>query len=344
MSPLEAALDKLLIADLWRFLGLPGEPPERDKLVRSPFRPDRHPSFSIFAGGRRWKDHSSGEQGDAVDFLVLATQQNNTRIFSNAEACVELIRLAGTSDVKDDGYRRPKTYDEIKVRRLYSDVKVGERAKWPKFTALTQREIEKVAELRQLSPQGIGLAAERGLLFSANTDHGPAWVVADGWKLNAQARRYDGRVWSHIGGKKAWTLPGSMGNWPVGVLESADFEKILLVEGAPDLLAAFHLMQRSGILNLGVTAMLGAGNHIPHDALRVFKGKRVRIFAHLDDGGLKAESRWWQQLKEAGAVVDGFDFRGLIRQDGQPVEDLNDFCLISAEDEKEAIDEVVQLK
>ena len=40
MSPLEAALDKLLIADVWRLLGLPGKPPERDKTVQSPFRDD----------------------------------------------------------------------------------------------------------------------------------------------------------------------------------------------------------------------------------------------------------------------------------------------------------------
>ena len=91
MSPLEAALDKLLIADVWRLLGLPGEPPERDKSVRSPFRDDTHPSFSIFASGRRWKDHGTGEQGNAADFLAKA------RNLSNAEACRELIRLAGTN-------------------------------------------------------------------------------------------------------------------------------------------------------------------------------------------------------------------------------------------------------
>ena len=77
-----------------------------------------------------------------------------------------------------------------------------------------------------------------------------------------------------------------------------------------------------------------------------FKEKRVRIFAHLDRAGLKAEGRWWRQLKEAGATVDGFDFSELVRSDGQPVGDLNDFCLIDAdqwEANREMIEGVIQL-
>ena len=97
MSPLEAALDKLLIADVWRLIGLPGEPPERDKTVRSPFRDDKHPSFSIFDYGRRWKDHGTGEQGNAADFLAKA------RGLSNGDACRELIRLAGTAHHANNG-------------------------------------------------------------------------------------------------------------------------------------------------------------------------------------------------------------------------------------------------
>ena len=91
--------------------------------------------------------------------------------------------------------------------------------------------------------------------------------------------------------------------------------------------------------------MLGASNRIPESELAAFEGKRVRIFAHRDDEGQKAEGRWWRQLKEAGATVDGFDFSGLIRSDGQPVGDLNDFCLIDAdqwEANREMIEGVIQ--
>jgi len=36
-------------------------------------------------------------------------------------------------------------------------------------------------------------------------------------------------------------------------------------------------------------------------------------------------------LREAGAVVDGYSFDGLIQTDGRPVEDLNDFCRLDYE-------------
>ena len=167
-------------------------------------------------------------------------------------------------------------------------------------------------------------------------------MITDSRRLNAQARRFDGRNWTHIEDKKAWTLPGSVGATPIGLREAQDFKSIVFVEGGPDLLAAFHLMWCSGTPDLGVVAMLGASNRIPESELAAFKGKRVRIFAHLDDEGLKAEGRWWRQLKEAGAIVDGFDFSGLVRSDGQPVGDLNDFCLVDAdqwEAERETIEE-----
>ena len=136
MSPLEAALDKLLIADIWRLLGLPRNPPERDKSVRSPFRDDKHPSFSIFDKGRRYKDHGTGEQGNAADFLAKA------RNLSNGEACRELIRLAGTS-INGHVVHHP-------VRRDDDNAKAALRAKWPKLRTPTRRGIEILADLREV--------------------------------------------------------------------------------------------------------------------------------------------------------------------------------------------------
>ncbi len=86
-SPLENALAKLTIPDLaaqlfpgWRF----------GKSCPSPFREDRHPSFSVYDNGRRWKDHATSEGGDVVDFLAKAHG------ITNADACRELIAMAGT--------------------------------------------------------------------------------------------------------------------------------------------------------------------------------------------------------------------------------------------------------
>jgi hypothetical protein len=61
LSPLEAAKEQLSIPALWQLLNLPGKPA---RSCRSPFREDRNPSFSIYDGGRKWKDHATGEGGE----------------------------------------------------------------------------------------------------------------------------------------------------------------------------------------------------------------------------------------------------------------------------------------
>jgi hypothetical protein len=229
------------------------------------------------------------------------------------------------------------------------------RQSWPVFETPTQTEIETIAMLRGLSPEGITLAAERGLLFAADYKEHRAWIITDSRRVNAQARRLDGKLWEQIGNEKAWTLLGSIGALPVGLYESLAFPNIALVEGGPDLLAAFHLAWCATsapetlalgkginvIEKFGVVAMLGR-SPIPEGELRHFKNKRVRIFADADKPGLQAEGRWWHQLESAGAKVDGYSFSGFIRSDGLPVKDLNDFALIDPdqwEAKREAIEE-----
>jgi hypothetical protein len=71
---LHEAIRRLPIPVLWERLGLPGQV-SGNCTVRSPLRDDdRHPSFSIFADGRRFKDHGTGESGDSFDFYQRITQ------------------------------------------------------------------------------------------------------------------------------------------------------------------------------------------------------------------------------------------------------------------------------
>lgn len=87
-SPLEQAKDRLTIPDVALQL-FPGWKSGRS--CKSPFREDRHASFSVYDEGRKFKDHATGEQGDVIDFFVLA------RGISKSEAARELIALAGTT-------------------------------------------------------------------------------------------------------------------------------------------------------------------------------------------------------------------------------------------------------
>jgi hypothetical protein len=280
-SSLEIALDRLRIPDLWQLLHLEGKP---GKSCRSPFRKDRHPSFSVFHDNRKFKDFTTGEGGDAADFLALA------RGLSLKDACVELIRLAGIP-VKHEVSKKSKSCDQTEEER-----KAKQRENWPQFDPPSIREIETIAKLRTLSAEGVSLAADRGLLFTADTPEGRAWIISDSRRQNAQARRMDGGHWEHIRSKKAWTLPGSIGALPIGLYEALDFPNIVFVEGGPDLLAAFHLAWCATstpetlalgkgvdvVGKLGVVAMLGS-HSIPEGELRHFRGKRVRIFADTDE-------------------------------------------------------------
>ena len=88
-NALALAKDRLRIPELWRLLGLPGEPA---KSCRVPWREDQNPSGSVYEDGRRFHDHATGEDFDAPDFLARA------RNVSLGEAIKEFKRLAGVED------------------------------------------------------------------------------------------------------------------------------------------------------------------------------------------------------------------------------------------------------
>ena len=127
---------------------------------------------------------------------------------------------------------------------------------------------------------------------------------------------------------------------------AAAYPAIGLVEGGPDLLAAFDLAWCADVLdNLGIVAIFGAGNHIIDAALPHFAGKRVRIFAHDDKKGYAAAARWAEQLRAAGAIAaaDGYRFRGFRQSAGAPVKDLNDFVRLDYdqwESERAAVESI----
>jgi hypothetical protein len=179
---------------------------------------------------------------------------------------------------------------------------------------------------------GLELLSRRGLFWQgAVWDDGqdwPAWIVTDSTRRNAQARRLNGKPWQGIGGVKAKTLPGCDPAWPIGAAEIGNRPAVVLCEGGPDFIAALLVAWWEGldVERIGPVCVTGAGVSIHLDALPFFAGKHVRIAVHADPKGREAGERWARQLKNAGAAnVDGFDFAGLTKRDGQPVKDLADF-------------------
>lgn len=317
-TPLERAKALLSIYDLWALLGLPGRP---GKSCKSPFREDHTASFSVYRDGRRWKDFASAESGDAVDFLARALG------LSSNDACREFIRIAGGGNTLPAVGKSPAKKSESEESK-----KKRKRERWPVLEVPTDEELCMIAGARGFSVEGLRVAADRGLLWCADSAEGRAWVVTDSKRLNAQARLLSGKTWKCIGGKKARTLPGSEAAWPIGLREASSFDRIALVEGSSDFLAAFHLAWVAGRENdVAPVAMLGASLAIPDDALPLFEGRSVRIFPDNDAAGLGAAARWMGQLERVECKVDFFSFDGLLTTSGEPVKDLCDFVVLDVD-------------
>lgn len=329
-SLLEIAKDRLRIPELWRLRGWPGNP---GKSCHCPYRPDRSESGSIIPAtdGRLFKDFASGETFDAPALLARVEDM------SNEAACRLFIDLAGvtSADVENARWTSQPTSRQI--------AKHPTKPELPALEIGKDTELRALADLRAVSVEAVHLASARGQLLFADSIEGRAWVITDRERWNAIARRLDGKSWERLPSKpKARTLRGSWASWPIGLPESSKFPAIALVEGSPDALAAFDfaVAQKSSD-DLGVVTMAGASMNIPEICLPAFANKRVRIFVHDDPAGRAAFARWASQLTGAGAVVDGFDFSGLLRADGAAVKDLNDLCLVgpaSLEQWRELID------
>ncbi|MDB4681249.1 CHC2 zinc finger domain-containing protein [bacterium] len=303
------AKERVSIADLWSRYGYEGNP---SRSCRSPFRDERNPSFSVFAGGYAWKDHGTGDGGDSVTFIQFAEG------VSNAEACRKIAGYAG-GDVTT-----PRPARIVSHRKRV-------KPKLPVFHESTE-EKSRLAELRNVSPNAIDLCIERGLIRFGVWKGMQAWFVVDQSKRNAQARRLDGKPWDQINAK-AWTLPKSEASWPIGLEESLPYPIVLLVEGGPDLLAAAHFIYcENRESEAAPAAILGAGHRLKQEALIALAGKTIRIFSHADKSGYSSTKRWADQLRSVDAKVDAVSFKGLRKTDESPVGDLNDLCSVHADD------------
>ncbi len=291
------------------------------KACRVPWREDRSPSGSVLSGGLLLHDFASGETYDGPALLAKVEGMDM------AAAARLFIALAGILPGSIPHHRL--------ALPAPATVPPPRKPSIPRLSEMRQNDITALARLRGLEVPAIREAARRGLLWRCCWRGFPAWLLADESGWICQARRMDGMLFPRrdgASGVKAWTLPGSRAGWPLGAVDACRRERVALVEGGPDMLAALHLANAAGMMaGVGVCAMLGAGCRMAPDALPYFRGKRVRIFPHADiprpDGtfpGIEGAARWQEALTDAGAVVDAFDISGITGTDGHPLKDLND--------------------
>jgi len=204
---------------------------------------------------------------------------------------------------------------------------------WPVFEVPRDGELTAISKLRSIPIEALQVAVQRGILRVIMQEGGTAiyWVVTDTDLHVAQKRSFDGsKIPTASDHVKALTLRGSATSWPVGLAAlRPEHRSVLLVEGGPDLLAAFEFIRREEReADAHAIAMLGAKAHIHPTLLNRFEGKNVRIIQHSDEAGGRAAEDWGNQLIEVANCVEVLDFGHLLKSDGSKLKDLNDALLV----------------
>ena len=308
---------------LWDYFNLPGKP---GKSCRSPFREDRYPSLSVSDDGQVFYDFATDEKGDVIRFLELTVG------ITNKEACKKIVSFAGL-----DRNISPCPLPSKLV--LQSPAKPNKASnefvshKWSFLEKGSDEDLEQLSALRDIGIEGLQLASQLNLLWFFTDGHGKrCWTVTDSVRYVRQDRTLDGSDVQLKNGCTSRARTIGKPSWPVGLANAGNQPIILLVEGSPDLLAAVHLIYyESRVNDTSAVSMLGANNAIHPIALKHFSGKRVRLFPDYDQEGVHGATVWENQLCQADVEVDIYDFGGLLKEDGLPVKDMNDFLLVDVD-------------
>lgn len=304
-----------------------------------PFHTDNTASFIV---GGKWKDRyhcfGCGADGDMFDYW----QQR--RGVDHAEAVKQLAGLGGVY-VGEVTFEKPKAgVKRSPEKRLDDGADAAQKPSLPPLYQATREDCEAIAKGRKLDPEAVWIAArvhkrvaiaKSWPMYQARYDNQwhpkqtweqhRCWAAIDETRNVAEFRRIDNGLHTKLDGTaspKVWSTAGK--NWPLGAGQIGDRKRVLLVEGGPDMLAAYHFLriwhtQRRPLLqDVAVVCMLGASNKIREEALPHFKGCRVRIMVDADTPkddevkakrklvGAEAAARWQDQLSEAGATVETF--------------------------------------
>jgi hypothetical protein len=176
----------------------------------------------------------------------------------------------------------------------------------------TDVEINTLAAIRNLPVTTVKAAQEHGLLYFGQYKDEDCWFITDSHRANCQARKINGQPWGDL---KALTLAGSWASWPVGITHAK--RDILLVEGGPDLLAAFAYVEQFNP-DVEPVCLFGASQNIHPISLPLFLGKSVLICPHNDNAGEIALQNWTKALQGYARSVERLTIPA-------PHKDLNDW-------------------
>lgn len=240
---------------------------------------DQTPAFSLSRTRERWlwKDHATGEGGNAFTFM---TQVEG---LDNQEAAHLLIEAAGLAPQEPASGRQTRS-DEGSGPRYHPLPREA-------VQALAKRELGTVAAMKG-----------RGFTKAMMQTYG---IRADGQDALIPITSPDGVVMQV---KRRLAKPGKQGKyryehkghggppWCSSNLRQAP--TLLIVEGELNAIVAHAALVEAGEHGVGVMGVAGAQSPLYPGACA---GKRVLVYADDDEAGAIARSAWAQAAHEAGA-------------------------------------------
>jgi hypothetical protein len=327
--------DTITIYHVWRHLELRGKPSSK---CRSPFRPDRNPSFSVSEDGKLFNDFAEpNHKGDVFKFYALA------KPCEIGEAIRALGVWAGLR--KDDGPGRslaaPRPILELEPIAT-TPREPGEPEPELQLTDENRQAITNAIEALKANPDAIAKwrhwSRETVLKLSSEGVLGlwegdsPAFIFERGLKARTKATGKAKRVWWPV------KVPQATSLWR-GHLLRPEHQRVFITAGEPDAITLID----SGIEADGptfVVALSGETYDIKRSGELVqFKGRDVVLVADLDTAGITsfrknlsylagvAKSVCCLNVAYSHAVVDIKDITDLRdARGGLTVEEIERWC------------------
>jgi putative DNA primase/helicase len=292
-----------------------GAKPGTANLVQAVWRGDKNPSLSLFkarGGAWMWKDHSTGEGGNAFAFLTGVMNMKPQ------EAAQLLMSRVG---IDPDGGRKPKRSSREAAKpqpkseaceRIPVPAAIIERME---FSEDIQKRIAAALEWRGFTEADAavyGLLDKDGDGIIPITDPHGVIVAYKRRRNGATKQRYVYDTPGH--GAPAWCSPGF-----------AKHAKVMIVEGELNGVIAHSVLTQHGVHDVAVMGVAGAESKLHLDALA---DKQVLVYADGDEAGAKAKGAWSKAAVAAGAVKVGLM---------PPLPDGQDFCDVANSEGRKAL-------
>ena len=147
-----------------------------------PLHREKTPSFMIFADQGRFHCFGCGRNGNVIDLHAALKGVSGMEALCDL-AGIEYHGAKRAGSTRQTEEKNNTAQSQSGNAESYDPFKDPEKAQkrqgWPVFEKPTSAEIETIATLRGLSPEGVTLAAERALLFTADSQEGCAWIITD---------------------------------------------------------------------------------------------------------------------------------------------------------------------